>query len=169
MGQTMNSGLGATTRQNFAKMVREENDKQNNDVRNKPYFRNEAPLHSKFTKLLERKFQETDSQFRAEAQKLIEGVKKIEELTKQNKNPMMTQTMSTSSVKNSFKARHQSLNVSHLDQNHEKKGSIKEQLRALKLSEANGGDLSGLSTRQKRKQSQGGVTPTSHYQKKAFD
>ena len=37
----------------------------------------------------------------------------------------------------------------------------------MKLSEANGGDMSGLSTRGKRKQSEQ-VTP-SHYQKKAFD
>lgn len=55
-------------------------DKKQDSVYRRPYFKNEKPLDRSIARILERKFQETDQNFRKEAQRLLEDVRKLESL-----------------------------------------------------------------------------------------
>ena len=68
-----------TSRMNFAKMVRDEAEKE--IIKKHPYFKNQPLLKHTTAKFLERKFQETDQNFKQNAQKLVDDVRKIEQLT----------------------------------------------------------------------------------------
>ena len=74
MGQTVFSDMYGSTQYNFAKKPEEDK----NQTKKIPYFKNEAPLKDTYTKLLEKKFRETENVFKEEAQRLIEGVRIME-------------------------------------------------------------------------------------------
>ena len=46
----------------------------------KPYFRNASPLNDTYTRILEQKFRETDHKFKQQADRLVDDVRRFEEM-----------------------------------------------------------------------------------------